>query len=88
VRARLRMLRHSLLLLLSHAPRKSKKPCKPNPTSSSPHTQFFCSHLTAAAGWCIFAGLCPEEGAGARTRSPRFKYKKHSPPPFCLDQNH
>lgn len=25
--------------------------------------QFYCSHLSAAAGWCIFSGLCPEEGA-------------------------
>ncbi|GBF87611.1 hypothetical protein Rsub_00322 [Raphidocelis subcapitata] len=22
---------------------------------------FYCSHLTAAAGWCIFSGLCPAE---------------------------
>lgn len=24
--------------------------------------QLFCAGLTAAAGWCIFKGLCPAEG--------------------------
>ncbi|KAI8473190.1 MAG: hypothetical protein J3K34DRAFT_519200 [Monoraphidium minutum] len=32
---------------------------------------FYCSHLSAAAGWCIFSGLCPAEGAASRRRAAR-----------------
>jgi len=38
----------------------------PKPTLPHfPPPQFYCSHLTAAAGWCIFSGLCPQEGERA-----------------------